>query len=621
MDRSWFHSSITGTQAESLLKNEGKHGSFLFRPSQQQNGSYCLSVRVGDSVTHVRIQNEGEFFNLHGPGGDTFATLGELVRYYTDDNAQPLSDTVGTVIELKYPLPSVDHHNERFFHRNVTGRQAEERMLSVTSLPGTFLVRESQSKANCFVLSVVVNKQDIRVLHVTINFQDGKYGIGDGNMFNSLSELVNYYRRNIMKDRSGIEVTLKQAVDLTRLKASGIDYRVAQLDKEFTLNGAQRSGFWEEFEHLQMQQESIQEKPRSAGEKTENKKKNRYKNILPFDETRIILTDVDPSVPGSDYINANMIQLPDDSMPRGYRRYIATQGCLLHTSQDFWLMALQQECSIIVMITNIVEDGKNKCALYWSEEDATTDKYNIYQGTITVTLANKVTEKSYVKRVFEVVKQQRKGRNDETQTRTFYHYQYKEWKDKKVPSVSQTNDVLQFVEDIDKQWRISNYAGPLIVHCSAGIGRTGTFIVIDVIINQILHKGPETEIDIYKTILSLRQQRSGCVQTNLQYKFVYVAVKRYIEQRKNAPPSVADKSENQIYENVADSIAKCPPTSPTLRQSNPGPGKPKPRPKPGTKGDRGTSSSNNAAEARPPDFSASVYQNLDSVQISGAKNG
>jgi len=109
--------------------------------------SWCLSndnrqselpdlCRVGDSVTHVRIQNEGEFFNLHGPGGDTFATLGELVRYYTDDNAQPLSDTVGTVIELKYPLPSVDHHNERYAR---TLRTAEQ-FLAFNPLMGSQII-------------------------------------------------------------------------------------------------------------------------------------------------------------------------------------------------------------------------------------------------------------------------------------------------------------------------------------------------------------------------------------------------------------------------------------------------------------------------------------------------
>lgn len=633
MDRSWYHGRITGIQAENLLKNEGKHGSYLFRPSSEGNNRYCLSVRVGDSVTHVKINNDGECFSLLSDGAEAFATLAELVRHYTDDMAKELRDVAGNRIELKYPLPSVDHYSERFFHHNLTAREAEQRMLSINnSIAGTFLVRPSQSQTDCFVLSIVVLTQKVKVLHVKITYQDRKYGIGDGCLFNSLSELVNHYRRNIVKDKSGIEITLRQAVDWTRLKASDINFRVAQLDKEFTLNGAKRSGFWEEFEHLQMQ-ESIQSASRSTGEKPENKKKNRYKNILPYDETRIILTDVDPATPGSDYINANGIQVPDDTIPGGMKRYIATQGCLHQTISDFWLMAFQQDSSIIVMITKIVEDGKNKCALYWAEgEDGNTAEYNIHEGTITVMLKEKPTNTSanYIKRVFEVVKHQRTGKSSEpeTQMRMFYHYQFQEWKDKRVPTHSEISNVLQFVEDINDQWRTTNCASPIIVHCSAGIGRTGTFIVIDTIVNQIIREGLDADIDIFKTIHSLRRQRSGFVQTDLQYKFIYIAIRRFVEQRRNQPaqptssakPPLSNAEDVDVfYENIPESGALRPVPKP--KPVSVKPPKPKTPNKPAAKASDGSTSSGGGSSSRSPQENNNptiLYENLHSVTNSSA---
>ncbi len=111
MSRRWFHPYITGPAAEALLKSSGVDGSFLTRPSQNNPGDFTLSVRRGDDVTHVRIQNQGDFYDLYG--GEKFATLSELIQYYTDNPGQ-LREKNGDMIELKIPLHCGEITTERY---------------------------------------------------------------------------------------------------------------------------------------------------------------------------------------------------------------------------------------------------------------------------------------------------------------------------------------------------------------------------------------------------------------------------------------------------------------------------------------------------------------------------
>ncbi|NXY50053.1 PTN6 phosphatase, partial [Ceuthmochares aereus] len=106
----WFHRDLSGLEAEALLKGRGVHGSFLARPSRKNQGDFSLSVRVGDQVTHIRIQNTGDFYDLYG--GEKFATLSELVEYYTQQQGS-LQDKDGTIIDLRYPLNCSDPTTER----------------------------------------------------------------------------------------------------------------------------------------------------------------------------------------------------------------------------------------------------------------------------------------------------------------------------------------------------------------------------------------------------------------------------------------------------------------------------------------------------------------------------
>uniref|UniRef100_H2Y7M8 protein-tyrosine-phosphatase n=1 Tax=Ciona savignyi TaxID=51511 RepID=H2Y7M8_CIOSA len=525
----WFHPNISGVDAETLLLERGVSGSFLARPSKSNPGDFTLSVRRGDGVTHIKIQNTGDFYDLYG--GEKFATLAELVQFYTEKHGQ-LREINGEIIELKYPLNCADPTSERlilWFHGHTTGRQAEI-LLNEKGKNGSFLVRQSLSKPGDFVLSV---RCDDKIIHIMISRSDNdKFDIGGGQKFDSLSELIDHHKHNAMVERTGSVVYLKQPYNATRINAAMIDQRV----KELHQSDASKAGFWEEFETLQ-QQECKHLFSRNEGLKLVNKVKNRYKNILPFDHTRVILKDADQSVPGSDYINANYIRviIKVEIKPITFlvkKTYISTQGCLSNTITDFWKMVYQENSRIIVMTTKEVERGRNKCVRYWPAEGEVRqfDQYS-------VTGVKETDYRDYTLREFKLMKNSEvkyflscwiflfsnhvnvmcMPNND----RVVCHYHFKVWPDHGVPS--DPGGVLNFLHDINERYKNIS-SGPVVVHCSAGIGRSGTFIGIDIILDVIGQQGLDCEIDIQRTIQMVRGQRSGMVQTEAQYQFVYLAV-------------------------------------------------------------------------------------------------
>ncbi|XP_030639375.1 tyrosine-protein phosphatase non-receptor type 6 isoform X1 [Chanos chanos] len=518
----WFHRDVSGIEAETILKTRGVHGSFLARPSKKNQGDFSLSVRVGEMVTHIRIQNTGDYYDLYG--GEKFATLSELVEYYTGDHGI-LQDKDGTIIELKYPLNSSDPTTERWYHGHLSGPNAEK-LLRERDEPGTFLVRESLSKPGDYVLSALTDEMSSsgrRVSHIKIMCQNDTYTVGGTDVFDTLTDLVEHFKRKGIEEISGTMVYLKQPYYSTRVNAADIDSRVKLLDQ--TADGGneegdkkKKAGFGEEFDALQKLEAKLK-KSRNEGMRPENKSKNRYKNILPFDETRVILQTGDPNIIGSDYINANYIKNKLFE-PNDQKVYIACQGCLATTVNDFWQMVWQEGSRVIVMTTREVEKGRNKCVPYWPEMGASKEF-----GRYVVSSVSERDATDYKIRILQVCHM------DQTEAaRTIWHYQYLSWPDHGVPA--EPGGVLSFLDQVNsKQVEFPN-SGPMIIHCSAGIGRTGTIVVIDMLIDLITMKGLECDIDIQKCIQMVREQRSGMVQTEAQYKFIYLAMSQYIETEK-----------------------------------------------------------------------------------------
>lgn len=241
--------------------------------------------------------------------------------------------------------------------------------------------------------------------------------------------------------------------------------------------------------------------------------KNRYADVIPFDDTRVVLNyDKGSPFAGSDYINASYIVSPSsENLPK----FIATQGPLPETSEDFWHMIIQHRCPVIIMLTRLIDNYKTvKCADYFPAEEES----RIY-GRISVTNKSlKISQNSIALRFLEV-----KYIESEEPPLSVLHLQYPDWPDHGVPNYTQSVREL-----VKRLYLIPPNLGPFVVHCSAGIGRTGAFCTISHTIHRIL-EGDVSALDLSTTVRQFRNQRTGMVQTQDQYIFCYAAVIHELE--------------------------------------------------------------------------------------------
>ena len=230
-----------------------------------------------------------------------------------------------------------------------------------------------------------------------------------------------------------------------------------------------------------------------------NKPKNRYANVIAYDHSRVILQPLE-GIMGSDYINANYVD--------GYRRqnaYIATQGPLPETFGDFWRMVWEQRSATVVMMTRLEEKSRIKCDQYWPNRG--TETY----GFIQVTLLDTMELATFCVRTFSLHK------NGSSEKREVRHFQFTAWPDHGVPEYP--TPFLAFLRRV-KTCNPPD-AGPIVVHCSAGVGRTGCFIVIDAMLERIK---TEKTVDVYGHVTLMRSQRNYMVQTEDQYGFIHEAL-------------------------------------------------------------------------------------------------
>ncbi|XP_025155504.1 receptor-type tyrosine-protein phosphatase N2 isoform X1 [Harpegnathos saltator] len=239
-------------------------------------------------------------------------------------------------------------------------------------------------------------------------------------------------------------------------------------------------------------------------EREMNVKQNRPGAALPYDHSRVVLNDL-VNANNSDYINASTIKSTDHD-PRN-PAYIATQGPLPQTTNEFWQLVWEQGSVVIVMLTRLTEEGHAMCHRYWPEEGS--ELYHIYEVHL---VSEHFWCDDYLVRSFYL-------KNLCTcETRTVTQFHFLSWPENSVPY--STKALLEFRRKVNKSYR--GRSCPIVVHCSDGVGRTGTYCLIDMVLNRMT-KGAK-EIDIAATLEHIRDQRPNMVATKQQFEFVLMAV-------------------------------------------------------------------------------------------------
>ncbi|XP_050086200.1 tyrosine-protein phosphatase Lar isoform X3 [Anopheles aquasalis] len=236
-----------------------------------------------------------------------------------------------------------------------------------------------------------------------------------------------------------------------------------------------------------------------------NKHKNRLVHILPYESSRVCLTPI-RGVEGSDYINASLVD--------GYRyrnAYIAAQGPLQETAEDFWRMLWEHNSTIVVMLTKLKEMGREKCFQYWPHERSVR-----YQCYVVDPIAE-YNMPQYKLREFKVT-DARDG-----SSRTVRQFQFIDWPEQGVPKSGE--GFIDFIGQVHKTKEQFGQDGPITVHCSAGVGRTGVFISLSIVLERMQYEGV---LDVFQTVRILRSQRPAMVQTEDQYQFCYRAALEYL---------------------------------------------------------------------------------------------
>ncbi|XP_013863727.1 receptor-type tyrosine-protein phosphatase H isoform X2 [Austrofundulus limnaeus] len=260
----------------------------------------------------------------------------------------------------------------------------------------------------------------------------------------------------------------------------------------------------------------------------ENKAKNRFTNILPYDWCRVKLSTSSPNEV-LDYINASYLP--------GYtrnREYIACQGPLPSTVRDFWRMIWEQKIKRIVMVTNCTEGGRIKCERYWPEEL----KQSCLYGELLVTLISERKVSNWTLGEFRV---KNKSNSEE---RTVKHFHFTAWPDHGVPQCTEV--LIQFRGLVRQHIESDGTKAPTVVHCSAGVGRTGTFIALDVMLQQLEKEGA---VSINDFVRRMRQHRSHMVQAESQYIFLHQCIMDSLTHNEKQEENIYENAE-MIYENA-----------------------------------------------------------------------
>uniref|UniRef100_V9KT99 Tyrosine-protein phosphatase non-receptor type n=1 Tax=Callorhinchus milii TaxID=7868 RepID=V9KT99_CALMI len=272
------------------------------------------------------------------------------------------------------------------------------------------------------------------------------------------------------------------------------------MEEEFAAND--RENRWPQL-FAEIRNES-QDFPYRVAKSPENRNLNRYRDVSPFDHSRVKLQN-----PDNDYINASLIVEEE-----AQRSYILTQGPLPNTCGHFWLMVWEQKSKAVVMLNRVVEKGSVKCEQYWPSTE--TGEMTFEDTGFQLRVLSEDVQSHYTVRQLQLKKL------STNETREIFHFHYTTWPDFGVPDSPAS--FLSFLFLVRESGSLNSEHGPAVVHCSAGIGRSGTFSLVDTCLLLMEKRKNPSSVDIKKVLLGMRKDRMGLIQTADQLRFSYIAV-------------------------------------------------------------------------------------------------
>ncbi|XP_076242447.1 tyrosine-protein phosphatase non-receptor type 2-like isoform X2 [Calliopsis andreniformis] len=268
----------------------------------------------------------------------------------------------------------------------------------------------------------------------------------------------------------------------------------------------------------------------NESKKPQNKNLNRYRDVAPYDHSRIVLKRGP-----CDYINANLIRVD-----RAHRQYILTQGPLENTAGHFWLMVWEQNSKAVLMLNKIIEKNQVKCYQYWPLGDSFDHTMIFMDVGIKVEYVSKTESSDYTTRILKLTDM------ETMESKEILHFHYTTWPDFGVPQTPTA--FLRFLADVRQSGALDQNVGPPVVHCSAGIGRSGTFCLVDTCLVLIEENGLNS-VNVREVLIEMRRSRMGLIQTPYQLKFSYAAI---IEGAKQLPSN--NNVDNEIVTNHYDVV-------------------------------------------------------------------
>ncbi|KAM4684987.1 tyrosine-protein phosphatase non-receptor type 2 isoform 4-T4 [Amazona ochrocephala] len=243
--------------------------------------------------------------------------------------------------------------------------------------------------------------------------------------------------------------------------------------------------------------------PHRVAKYSENRNRNRYRDVSPYDHSRVKLQNAE-----NDYINASLVVIEE-----AQRYYILTQGPLPNTCCHFWLMVWQQQTKAVVMLNRIVEKESVKCEQYWPTKAEEVMTFS--ETGFRVRLVSEDVKSYYTVHLLQL------ENINSGESRMIFHFHYTTWPDFGVPESPAS--FLNFLFKVRESGSLSPEHGPAVIHCSAGIGRSGTFSLVDTFL-VLMEKKDSPSVDIKKVLLDMRKYRMGLIQTPDQLRFSYMAV-------------------------------------------------------------------------------------------------